>query len=69
MVEDYGLLRFLPLAIEDREAVARVLAEVDKANGAAFAGLAAAAAPLPPEMTYGAGIKGAHDCDKNTQTF
>ena len=59
VVEDFGLVRFLPLAIEDRDSVARVLADVDRANGCAFSGLAAAAAPLPPELTYGAGLRGA----------
>lgn len=58
MVEDFGLLRFLPLAIEDRASVARVLEDVDKANGCAFSGLAATAAPMPPELVYGAGVKG-----------
>ena len=53
------MIRFLPLAIEDRESVARVLADADRANGCAFSGLAAAAAPLPPELTYGAGLRGA----------
>ena len=62
-MEDFGLIRFLPLAIEDRETVARVLADVDRANGCAFSGLAGAAAPLPPELTYGAGLKGALDPD------
>ena len=52
-------MRFLPLAIEDRDSVARVLADVDRANGCAFSGLAAAAAPLPPELTYGAGLRSA----------
>ncbi len=59
VVEDFGLVRFLPLAIEDRDSVARVLADVDRANGCAFSGLAAAAAPLPPELTYGAGLRSA----------
>ena len=58
VVEDFGLLRFLPLAIEDRASVARVLEDVDKANGCAFSGLVAAAGPMPPELIYGAGVKG-----------
>ena len=58
VVEDFGLVRFLPLAIEDRASVARVLEDVDKANGCAFSGLASPAAPMPPELIYGAGVKG-----------
>lgn len=57
-MEDFGLLRFLPLAIEDRASVARVLEDVDKANGCAFSGLVDAAEPMPPELIYGAGVKG-----------
>ena len=52
------MLRFLPLAIEDRASVARVLEDVDKANGCAFSGLAGTAAPMPPELVYGAGVRG-----------
>jgi len=37
LVEDFGLVHFLPLAIEDKELVGRVLTEVDKANGYAWA--------------------------------
>lgn len=58
VVEDFGLVRFLPLAIEDRASVARVLEDVDKANGCAFSGLTSAAEPMPPELIYGAGVKG-----------
>lgn len=58
VVEDFGLVRFLPLAIEDRASVARVLEDVDKANGCAFSGLASPSEPMPPELVYGAGVKG-----------
>eukprot|EP01041_Mallomonas_annulata_P001623 gene1623-3143_t len=37
VVEDLGLVSFLPLNIEDSETVGRVLAAVDKANGYSFA--------------------------------
>mmetsp|Transcript_17285 Transcript_17285/g.41281 ORF Transcript_17285/g.41281 Transcript_17285/m.41281 type:complete len:295 (-) Transcript_17285:99-983(-) len=36
-IEDFGLVHFIPLAIEDKDLVHRVLTEVDKANGYAFA--------------------------------
>jgi GPN-loop GTPase len=65
IIEDFGLIGFVPLAIEDKESVAHIVALADKANGFAFAGLAKAAAQqqghasvLPPEMVYGAGLVG-----------
>ena len=36
VVEDFGLLSFLPLAIQDAESVGRVVARVDKCNGYVF---------------------------------
>lgn len=36
VVEDYGLLSFLPLSIQDAESVGRVVARVDKCNGYVF---------------------------------
>ncbi|KAL7518351.1 hypothetical protein ACHAWX_003193 [Stephanocyclus meneghinianus] len=36
LVEDFGLLSFLPLAIQDAESVGRVLARIDKCNGYVF---------------------------------
>eukprot|EP00956_Cyclotella_meneghiniana_P000040 scaffold83_cov57-Cyclotella_meneghiniana.AAC.6 len=36
LVEDYGLLSFLPLSIQDAESVGRVLARIDKCNGYVF---------------------------------
>ena len=48
VVEDFGLLSFHPLAIEDKESVAALVALVDKANGYVFAGLARKGAPAPP---------------------
>ena len=56
MVEDYGLLHFTPLAIEDKESVQHVLSLIDKANGHAFAGLANGKSPYPAEFVYGAGL-------------
>lgn len=54
VIEDFGLVSFQPLAIEDKESVERVLALADKATGYAFAGLAGRN-PYPPEFVYGAG--------------
>ncbi len=54
MIEDYGLVNYTPLAIEDKESVQRVLALVDKATGYVFTGLAQGL--YPPEFLYGAGV-------------
>ncbi len=54
VIEDFGLVSFQPLAIEDKESVERVLALADKATGYVFAGLAGRN-PYPPEFVYGAG--------------
>ncbi|KAG7670837.1 hypothetical protein Ndes2526B_g01403 [Nannochloris sp. 'desiccata'] len=60
VVEDFGLVGFTPLAIEDKESVAHIVALVDKANGFAFAGLARTATGekqvVPPELQYSAGL-------------
>ena len=40
MIEDFGLLSFHPLAIEDRDSVRHLAALIDKSNGYVFAGLA-----------------------------
>lgn len=39
VIEDFGLLSFHPLAIEDRDSVRALVALIDKANGYVFAGL------------------------------
>jgi GTPase SAR1 family protein len=44
LVQDFGLVSFHPLAIEDKASLLAVLGQVDKANGAAFA--AALATPI-----------------------
>ena len=55
VVEDFALLRFLPLAIQDKESVQRVVSEIDKATGYVFTGLAQAGeTAYPPEFLYGA---------------
>lgn len=38
MVEDFGLLRFTPLHVEDKHSMAALLRHIDKANGHAFTG-------------------------------
>ena len=57
VVEDYGLLQFMPLAIEDAVSLGRLVALCDKANGYAFAGLAKPGG-IAPELQYGAGLDG-----------
>lgn len=53
VVEDFGLLHFTPLAIEDREAVGALVSLVDKANGYVFMGLAAGKQyGIAPELQY-----------------
>lgn len=54
VIEDYGLVNYTPLAIEDKDSVQRVLALVDKATGYVFTGLSGKS-PYPPEFVYGAG--------------
>lgn len=41
LIEDFGLVSFLPLAVEDKECMAFLMQEVDKANGMVFGGLTA----------------------------
>lgn len=55
VVEDFGLLQFVPLAIEDAVSLGRLVAFCDKANGYAFAGLAKPGG-VAPELQYGAGF-------------
>ena len=59
VVEDFGLLHFTPLAIEEKESVQHVLSLIDKANGHVFAGLASGKNPYPPEFVYGVGLTAA----------
>ena len=39
LMEDYGLVRFVPLAVEDKEAMLFLLGEVDRASGLVFGAL------------------------------
>ena len=54
IIEDFGLVAFQLLAIEDKDSVARVLALADKATGYVFAGVAGRN-PYPAELEYGPG--------------
>jgi GPN-loop GTPase len=59
VVEDFGLVAFAPLAVEEAESMARVVALADKANGFVFAGLRQQGEGTPgppPELQYGAGL-------------
>jgi hypothetical protein len=40
VIEDFGLLSFQPLAVEDRDSMRHLTALIDKSNGFVFAGLA-----------------------------
>ena len=55
VVEDFGLVQFTPLAVEDAESMAALVALVDKANGFVFAGLGQPGAAAP-ELQYSAGV-------------
>lgn len=58
LVEDYGLVRYVPLAIQDRESLEHVLGLSDKANGYVFARLANDNPVVPPpELMYGTSAK------------
>jgi hypothetical protein len=50
VVEDFGLLRFMPLHVEDKHAMAALLRNIDKANGYAFTGRPDAQAILPDSI-------------------
>eukprot|EP01025_Chloroclados_australasicus_P046988 TRINITY_DN52082_c0_g1_i1.p1 TRINITY_DN52082_c0_g1~~TRINITY_DN52082_c0_g1_i1.p1 ORF type:complete len:289 (-),score=27.04 TRINITY_DN52082_c0_g1_i1:1439-2305(-) len=52
VVEDYSLVRFMPLEIEDKESVAAVLTAADQANGYVFSGLKDKM-PYTAEALYG----------------
>ncbi|PNH07274.1 GPN-loop GTPase 2 [Tetrabaena socialis] len=52
VIEEYGLVSFTPLAIQDRDSLAKLVMAVDKANGYCFATLRSHT-PYPPELLYG----------------
>lgn len=62
VVEDFGLVQFTPLAVEDAESMAALVALVDKANGYVFAGLGRPGG-APPELQYSAGVGGEGSSD------
>lgn len=39
LIEDFGLISFVPFSVEDKECMAYLLQEVDKANGHVFGSL------------------------------
>lgn len=41
LINDFGLVSFIPVAIEDKECMAFLMQEIDKANGFVFGGLTA----------------------------
>lgn len=41
LIDDFGLVSFIPLAVEDKECMAFLMQEVDKANGSVFGALTA----------------------------
>lgn len=47
------MVKFIPLHVEDKDSMQRVLAVIDKATGYVFTGLAGGI--YPPEFLYGAG--------------
>ena len=55
-MEDYGLVKYVPLAIQDRASLEHILGLSDKANGYVFARLAEGC-DVPPEMLYGSSVK------------
>ncbi|KAK9828826.1 hypothetical protein WJX72_002276 [[Myrmecia] bisecta] len=62
VVEDFALLHFVPLAIEDTDSVKNVVALVDKSNGYVFSNMPSGDSPYPPEFLFGAGtIAGLRD--------
>ena len=55
VIEDYGMVSYTLLAIENKDSVQRLLALIDKATGYVFTGLRDFT-PYPPEFVYGAGV-------------
>ena len=58
MVEEFGLVQFMPLAIEDKDSVQAVVAAIDKATGFVFKGLQQY--DPHPEMAYAATAQPVH---------
>ena len=53
VIQDYGLVSYVPLAIEDKDSVQQLVALVDKATGFVFTGGTARKSPYPAEYVYG----------------
>jgi hypothetical protein len=56
VIEDYGLVSYTPLAIEDKHSMQGLVALVDKATGYVYTGAAGRRSPFPPEPVYSAGL-------------
>lgn len=41
LIDDFGMISFIPFAVEDKECMAYALQEIDKANGHVFGSLTA----------------------------
>lgn len=54
VVEDFGLLRFTPLAVEDKHSMRALLRHIDKANGYALTGLPDTEPPFSAAALTGA---------------
>eukprot|EP00775_Hariotina_reticulata_P006624 gene6624-6852_t len=61
LVEDYGLVAFTPLAIQEHTSVERLIGLVDKANGAVYANLDKPPVPVPAELLAAAAHRAADD--------
>ncbi|KAG2483316.1 hypothetical protein HYH03_017817 [Edaphochlamys debaryana] len=62
VVEEYGLVSFMPLAIQEKETLRKLVLAADKANGYCFATLRGHT-PYPPEILYGSAGHGLAEKD------
>ncbi|GIL83486.1 hypothetical protein Vretimale_11163 [Volvox reticuliferus] len=62
VVEEYGLVSFMPLTVQDKSSMGQLMVATDKANGYCFATLRGHT-PYPPEMLYGSAGAGMADRD------
>ncbi|GLI59768.1 hypothetical protein VaNZ11_001730 [Volvox africanus] len=62
VVEEYGLVSFMPLTVQDKNSMRQLMVATDKANGYCFATLRGHT-PYPPEMLYGNAGAGMSDRD------
>ncbi|GLC33726.1 hypothetical protein PLESTB_000109000 [Pleodorina starrii] len=62
VIEEYGLVSFIPFAVQDKASLQHLMVAADKANGYCFATLRGHT-PYPPEMLYGSAGTGLADRD------